>query len=145
MPCMPCIFLLRTLCTFQARSKHATYVFFFTLKSDVCFLLGVWGVCADYIHFCIIFVRVVQALYTPCARPCTPMHAPSIKYVRTVFTLFTLYILPFLILEVCTVHLHSVLHALCTLHAHPLHDLSMLEACKACPPFLLYAPCMLPF
>ena len=120
MPCIPCIFLLRTLCRFQARSKHATYVFFFTLKSDVCFLLGVWGVCADHIHFLHHLCTCCASFDTPCARPCTPMHAPSIKYVRTVFTL--LYPIYSTFFNLRSVHSPSTLRA----------------SCPACP---MHAPC----
>ena len=132
MPCMPCIFLLRTLCRFQARSKHATYVFFFTLKSDVCFLLGVWGVCADHIHFLHHLCTCVQALillvHAP-ARPCT-LQASNMSALFS--HSYNLYILPFLNLR--SVHSPSTLrascpacpmHAPCTPFAWPKHARSM--------------------
>ena len=140
MACMPCTFLLHTLCTFQARSKHATYVFFFALKSYVCFLLVVCGVCTDHLHFvhelsyilCKLCLLLVQALFTPCARSCMPVQAPSIQYVRAVVIL--LYHIYFTFLNLRSVLSPSKprasyptcpMHALCTPFARPKHARSM--------------------
>ena len=62
------------------------------------------------------FACVVQALYTPCANPCTPVHTPGVQYVHIVFPL--LYPIYSTFLNLRSVHSPSTLRA--SYHACPM-------------------------